>query len=481
MCSIVGALLRAGTEQKSAPAIKEIILRSESRGRDGFGISQIANGSENYLFKHAGSFPSEFEPLLETGFVEPIFGIRSSIPMLFRKHGSASSVIANLRAEPTTEYVKNKKIEDQQPYRLGPWSIVHNGTIANDKALRDSVNRVDTEIDSAAVVEILDRVRTSGWSFAQLETYFVNTILKLKGSYAILATHIDHPGCILAAANYRPIWYGEIDGNIYFASARDYLPFGSKPQMMKPYSIASFAVGVSVEPNYLQDLIRKDPHVKRKTMVICSGGLDSVVTAASLHRTDEVHLVHFRYGSRAEGPEILAVKAVAENLNIPLHFIPMGIYDPSDSPLLQTDSKIAGGEEGAEFAHEWVPARNLVMLALATAFAEAKGFDVIALGNNLEEAGAYPDNEPEFIDRFGDLLPFAVGDGKQVQIEMPVGHLMKHEIVKLGHYLGAPMHLTWSCYRAGEMHCGTCGPCFMRRTAFEINDLDEVIEYEKES
>jgi 7-cyano-7-deazaguanine synthase len=156
----------------------------------------------------------------------------------------------------------------------------------------------------------------------------------------------------------------------------------------------------------------------------------------------------------------------------------MDIYDKSDSPLLRDDSNIAGGEEGAEFAHEWVPARNIVMLSIATAYAEAKGFDYIVLGNNLEEAGAYPDNEPEFINRFNDLLPFAVGDGKRVRVVMPVGNLMKHEIVDLGHRLGAPLDLTWSCYRAGDKHCGTCGPCFMRRTAFEINNLEEVIEYE---
>ena len=120
------------------------------------------------------------------------------------------------------------------------------------------------------------------------------------------------------------------------------------------------------------------------------------------------------------------------------------------------------------------------MLSLATAYAEAKGYDKLILGNNLEEAGAYPDNEPEFIARFNDLLPFAIGDGKRLQVLMPVGNLMKHEIVALGHRLGAPMHLTWSCYRNGPVHCGTCGPCYMRRKAFEINKLPEVIPYANE-
>jgi 7-cyano-7-deazaguanine synthase len=156
---------------------------------------------------------------------------------------------------------------------------------------------------------------------------------------------------------------------------------------------------------------------------------------------------------------------------------PLPIYQKGDSPLLDADSKIAGGEAGAEFAHEWVPARNLLLLSVATAFAEARGISTIVLGNNLEEAGAYPDNEPEFIAKFNDMLPFAVGDGKRMNVIMPVGNMMKHEIVELGNRIGAPMHLTWSCYRALELHCGTCGPCYMRRKAFEINKLDEVISY----
>jgi 7-cyano-7-deazaguanine synthase len=215
-----------------------------------------------------------------------------------------------------------------------------------------------------------------------------------------------------------------------------------------------------------------------RALVVCSGGLDSVVAATKLVREGhDVELIHFMYGSRAEGREQAAVVAVGEALGVPVRFHAISAYQPEDSPLLRADSTIAGGEEGAEFAHEWVPARNLLMLATATALAEARGFQLVALGNNLEEAGAYPDNEPEFIDRFNDLLPFAVGDGKRVRVVMPVGNMMKHEIVALGHELKAPLHLTWSCYRTGPVHCGRCGPCYMRSTAFHINGLPEVIEY----
>nr|MCG2909665.1 7-cyano-7-deazaguanine synthase [Stygiolobus sp.] len=64
------------------------------------------------------------------------------------------------------------------------------------------------------------------------------------------------------------------------------------------------------------------------------------------------------------------------------------------------------------------------------------------------------------------------------EVLMPVGNLVKHEIVKLGVEIGAPLHLTWSCYEGGEKHCGMCGPCYMRKMAFRINGLEDPVEYE---
>jgi len=141
-------------------------------------------------------------------------------------------------------------------------------------------------------------------------------------------------------------------------------------------------------------------------------------------------------------------------------------------------NKIADGIAGAEYAHEWVPARNLVMLSTAVAYAEAHNYGYIYLGTNLEEASVYPDNEEQFILDFNNLLYGAVQNGVKIEIKTPLGGLMKHEIVLFGLECNAPFHLTWSCYKGGEKHCGKCGPCFMRRTAFERNGLVDPVEYE---
>lgn len=457
MCSIVGAVVRPVTTRRKQDIINQILdsiwQASHARGRDGRGFAVNSSAEENVVFYR--------EVTRKEG--------RGNFPPALHKFCTSATVIGNLRAEPLTEFVQDKHLSDQQPYTSGKWSIVHNGTIANDKDLR--THDLTTSIDSAAIAEQL------AGKCGTLEN-FVCVIRKLRGSYAILATHADHTDKLFVAANYRPVWYIETEHGVFFASSRDYLPQEYPSRMLKPYTAALFDTnGFRKEVSLYHDKVQGE-----RALVVCSGGLDSVVSAAYVQSElgMDVHLIHFLYGSRAEGPEVQAIKAVAEHLGAKLTLFPLNVYSKGDSPLLDPDSKVAGGEAGAEFAHEWVPARNLLLLSVATAFAEARGIDTIVLGNNLEEAGAYPDNEPEFIARFNDMLPFAVGDGKRMRVIMPVGNLMKHEIVELGNRIGAPMHLTWSCYRAGELHCGTCGPCYLRRKAFEINNLPEVISYKDE-
>jgi 7-cyano-7-deazaguanine synthase len=209
-------------------------------------------------------------------------------------------------------------------------------------------------------------------------------------------------------------------------------------------------------------------------LVVASGGLDSTVAAAKLVRQGRrVCLLHFHYGCRAQEREWARVVLIGAELGADVAVITLP--DVFGRHGLNGEDHITAGVAGSEYAHEWVPARNLVMLSTAVAYAEAHGFGSVALGNNLEEAGAYPDNEEQFILDMDRAVQLATQNGRRVRIVQPVGHLMKHEIVKLGLELKAPLEHTWSCYRGGERHCGECGPCFMRRTAFERNGAKDPV------
>lgn len=376
------------------------------------------------------------------------------------------AAVFNARAEPTTEWVKEKFESDIQPFQHGNWIVAHNGTIANDKDLKEEFEVPwNRQIDSWVIPFILATLPDD----ADLVDIHKLLTSKLKGSYAILIINKNRPDRLWAITNYKPLYYSTFDQGMMVASVPFALP--GVPQRLEQYgSYEMTAFGVV---NHV-----KRQHQKKKVLVVASGGLDSTVAATQAVRDGyDTTLLHFKYKCRAEDNEMVAIHDIASALGVQYRLCDLTVFNQMKSPLLQGNERIAGGEEGAEYAYEWVPARNLIMLSVAIGIAESDGYDTIYLGNNLEEAGAYPDNEPEFINRLNELLPYAVGDGVDVTIEMPVGNMMKHEIVKLGLELDAPMDLCWSCYHAGDVHCGQCGPCFMRRTAFEINGVPDTLEY----
>ena len=358
-------------------------------------------------------------------------------------------VLGNWRATPTPE-VENAPT---QPYG----GVVHNGVIANDVDL----GVMPGEVDSMVLQRILNPSSLGD---------FVVSLEEIEGSYAIgMAAN----GRIFLATNYKPIYLLRLGATFYFSSMERHLLHlcrtGIRPQRMTPYSAMDLLTGGTTPIFRAQN---------RRAVIICSSGLDSTTAAYKLKDEGyEITLLHFAYGCKAESKEVALVREIGRDLNAQVVILPIDYsHFTGNSPLLM-DANIAEGVAGAEFAHEWVPARNLILIAHAVAYAEANDYSTIALGNNLEEAGAYPDNEEEFTHLLNQALDYAVHDGGRVELISPVGKLMKHEIVKMGLDLGVPYELTWSCYRAGEEHCGQCGPCFMRREAFRRNDAVDPTRY----
>lgn len=372
---------------------------------------------------------------------------------LFYRHGSW---ICNHRAVPTTE---KKNPEHNQPYGTD-YKIVHNGVISNDKELGNKTG----EIDSSVLAKVLDCTNIN-----TLKESLVN----IKGSYAI---GIMKPnGHFYLACNYKPIFFAiTSDGEFVFSSYQEHLETSGYDNIKRvaPYSI------LDTETMSVRMLDRTD---YRNALVICSGGLDSTAVAAyacHVHGPKNVKLIHYCYGCIAETKEVDCVKKIAEYLGCGLDFIKIDMsFMNGNSNLFKTEDDIHKGIEGSEYAYEWVPARNLIMLSLAVGYAEANHYTNIYLGTNLEEGGAYPDNENQFIKDFDNCLWGAVQNGVRVKIHTPVGNLMKHEIVAFGKQYNAPFHLTWSCYKKGEIPCGECGPCFMRRTAFRRNGMEDPLPY----
>lgn len=441
MCSIHGFVMTAGTSGTAHEvSLAAAVRRGADRGRDSWGVATSTGQQERGL----GAIDRSL-------VLEP-----------------CRWAVANCRAEPTTEYVADKTMADVQPFVAEGVTVSHNGTIANDRALAQRYGiEVSSRVDSAVLPHVFAR---SPFPLAEVLRD------EVVGSYALAVGRGDE---LTLACNYRPLYLARIGNAIWFSSSPAYL--GVEQQLdvpvmrVPPYSIVSFRNGEPVVESL------RPSHSSDRVLVVCSGGLDSTVAATCYARAGRpVTLLHFTYGCRAEAREVRAVHDVAAKLGAEVLVVDMRDVFTNvigGSPLTNTGASFAAGEAGAEYAFEWVPARNLILLSVAVGVAEAHGHATLVLGNNVEEAGAYPDNEQEFIRLLNDVLPYAVADGKRVQIEMPVGGLVKHEIVQLGHRLDAPIAESWSCYNGGEVHCGECGPCFMRREAHRMTGIDDPTVY----
>ena len=218
--------------------------------------------------------------------------------------------------------------------------------------------------------------------------------------------------------------------------------------------------------------------METQCVVVCSGGLDSTTAATHALKVDgrKPLLLHFRYGCRAEDREMEAVRNVAAALQVDYLIVDLTwLKDLGGSTLTNPQAPISGPIEGAEFPHEWVPARNLVMIAYAAALCDARSIGEIYMGLNLEEGAVYPDNTVEFYERLNSVLPLATL--VRPIIRMPLARMMKWQIAEYAHAINAPIHLSWSCYRSGPFHCGRCGPCHMRRTAHAMINVPDSVLY----
>ena len=224
----------------------------------------------------------------------------------------------------------------------------------------------------------------------------------------------------------------------------------------------------------------------RLAVCVCSGGIDSTVAATIASREGyELYVLHVSYGQRAELREREAVKRISAYLGAAdLKFTTIDmIKELRGSALTDYRKVVPAGEEVKLDKNEtpptWVPCRNLVLLSLASAYAEVISADSIFVGFNAEEAKSYPDNSKEFVERYNVVLEKAVASfSTPPEVRAPLVDLLKPEIIKKGIEVGAPLKFTYSCYLGGEKHCGLCESCQHRRRGFRNAGVEDPTEYE---
>lgn len=204
-----------------------------------------------------------------------------------------------------------------------------------------------------------------------------------------------------------------------------------------------------------------------KSVVLLSGGVDSTVAlAVRKDLGDEIYTVSVNYG-QTHHREIDAAQEIARYYGVP--HTEIDIRGALSGSALTGHAAIPDGHADAPDA-TLVPGRNLVLLSLATARAQAIGAGAVVIGANADDAGGYPDCRRGFIESYRDTVSLAT-EGR-VWISAPLLSMTKTEIVAEGYDLGAPLYLTYSCYRGKETTCGKCGACKSRIEAewnFELS------------
>ncbi|MEI4473999.1 7-cyano-7-deazaguanine synthase QueC [Frigidibacter sp. MR17.24] len=217
-----------------------------------------------------------------------------------------------------------------------------------------------------------------------------------------------------------------------------------------------------------------------KTLVICSGGLDSVslahVAAAEGHLS---RLISFDYGQRHR-KETLFASACADRLGVPFQLIDLrAIGAALTGSALTDDVDVPDGHYAEETMRiTVVPNRNAIMLSVAFGVAAANGDTAVATAVHGGDHFIYPDCRPAFTQAFDAMQRAALDGYAEVRLVTPFVHRTKADIVTAGAAAGTPFAQTWSCYKGGARHCGRCGTCVERREAFHLAGVPDPTDYE---
>lgn len=216
-----------------------------------------------------------------------------------------------------------------------------------------------------------------------------------------------------------------------------------------------------------------------KSIVILSGGLDSTTLLYwLLDRGDEVKALSFNYGQRHK-KELEYAKKVAELVGVEHRVADLTAITDLLGGSSQTDSSIQvpdGHYSADSMAVTVVPNRNSIMLNIAAGWAMKLNFNAVVYGAHKGDFAQYADCRPEHAEALAKSIELS--DYKKIQLERPFIYKSKADIAAIAKLLNVPVHLTWSCYKGLDVHCGRCGTCVERLESLHLAGVDDKTSYQ---
>ncbi|TCW38786.1 7-cyano-7-deazaguanine synthase QueC [Laceyella sacchari] len=224
--------------------------------------------------------------------------------------------------------------------------------------------------------------------------------------------------------------------------------------------------------------------MSKKAVIVLSGGLDSTTCMGiALAEGYELYPITFHYNQRHD-KEVEHARKVAAHYGVAERHKVVDVSflgQIGGSSLTDTAMEVPTEGVGEGIPSTYVPARNLIFLSLATAYAEVIGAQVLYTGVTAVDYSGYPDCRPEFIKSMEETINLAtklgVTSDEKLRIATPLISLTKGEIIARGLELGVPYELTTSCYQGEEEACGECDSCLLRLKGFKENGVQDPIPY----
>ena len=228
-----------------------------------------------------------------------------------------------------------------------------------------------------------------------------------------------------------------------------------------------------------------------KAIVLCSGGLDSVVAAHFIKRKkgyQELKIIFFDYGQKSIAQEEKSARKCAKDLGSEFKKISLRYLGEISNSLINKKGRIKKLKkedliDTRDESKKWyVPCRNLVFLSYGLAIAEDlflsknKKFDIIA-GFKNEGLDPFPDQSKEFLSNINKIAK--KNCMVKLKVKAPLIEKDKEDIVALGLDLGIDLSRTWSCYLGKKKQCGNCLACMLRKEGFYWAGVKDKTKYLK--
>src|SRR5688572_30448323 len=197
-------------------------------------------------------------------------------------------------------------------------------------------------------------------------------------------------------------------------------------------------------------------------LLLASGGLDSTTLAFHLldQGTVDVTPLFVNYGQHCAATELSTAQTV-----LPKQFVKrLAVLDVSDIYRGSSSRLIREPDLWSEsVSHDdlYLPYRNLMLITLAAAYAQAHGRSTVYAAFINSNHALELDCSAKFFSELHGLLSSYGG----VEIKMPFKEMTKTEVARLAVALSVPIGLTFSCQAQSQVPCGACPNCVDRLDA----------------